>query len=152
MKLLSLIFLLATAIVFPQTETTKSIQELKNSVKDSEKSYDASTVSINSFETTEKKSVGLGIIYSLLLPGMGELYADAYNTGKYFTIADGVLWGTLIGMSAYSNTCVPISCAPGVSICGPAPPRRVQISLRDSHPTQRSKVSASVVPVFSLRA
>ena len=103
MKLLSLIFLLATAIVFPQTETTKSIQELKNSVKDSEKSYDASTVSINSFETTEKKSVGLGIIYSLLLPGMGELYADAYNTGKYFTIADGVLWGTLIGMSAYSN-------------------------------------------------
>jgi hypothetical protein len=34
---------------------------------------------------------------------MGELYADSYSSGKYFTIADGVLWGTLIGMSAYSN-------------------------------------------------
>jgi len=45
----------------------------------------------------------LGIVYSLLLPGMGELYADSYGTGKYFTIADGILWGTLIGMSAYSN-------------------------------------------------
>jgi hypothetical protein len=103
MKLLSLIFLLSSAIVFSQTETTKSIQELKSTIKDSERNYDASTVSINSFETTEKKSVGLGIIYSLLLPGMGELYADSYSSGKYFTIADGVLWGTLIGMSAYSN-------------------------------------------------
>jgi len=103
MKLFCLIFILSSVIVFSQVETTKSIQELKNSVKDSETSYDASTVSINSFETTEKKSVGLGIVYSLLLPGMGELYADAYNTGKYFTIADGVLWGTLIGMNAYSN-------------------------------------------------
>jgi hypothetical protein len=103
MKLLSLIFLLSSAIVFSQTETTKSIQELKNSVKDSETNYDASIASINSFESYEKKSVGLGIIYSLLLPGMGELYADSYSSGKYFTIADGVLWGTLIGMSAYSN-------------------------------------------------
>jgi len=80
-----------------------SIQELKNSVKDSEKNYDASTVSINPYESNDRKSVGLGIIYSLLLPGMGELYADAYGSGKYFTIADGVLWGTLIGMSAYSS-------------------------------------------------
>ena len=103
MKLFCLLFILCSSMVFSQTETTKSIQELKNSVKDLDASYDASTVSINSFETAEKKSVGLGIIYSLLLPGMGELYADAYNSGKYFTIADGVLWGTLIGMNAYSN-------------------------------------------------
>ncbi len=34
---------------------------------------------------------------------MGELYADAYNIGKYFTIADGILWGTFIGMEVYSN-------------------------------------------------
>jgi hypothetical protein len=65
--------------------------------------YETSEVNINSFVVSEKKSVGLGIIYSLLLPGMGELYADSYSSGKYFTIADGVLWGTLIGMNAYSN-------------------------------------------------
>ena len=34
---------------------------------------------------------------------MGELYADAYSIGKYFTIADGLLWGTFIGMEVYSN-------------------------------------------------
>jgi hypothetical protein len=38
------------------------------------------------------KSVGLAVIYSLLLPGMGELYAGDYGSGKYFTGADGVLW------------------------------------------------------------
>ena len=52
---------------------------------------------------SEKKSNGLAIIYSLLLPGMGELYAGAYDSGVYFTIADGVLWGTYIGMNVYGN-------------------------------------------------
>jgi len=51
----------------------------------------------------QKKSAGLAIVYSLLLPGMGELYADAYDSGVYFTIADGVLWGTYIGMNVYGN-------------------------------------------------
>lgn len=51
----------------------------------------------------QKKNTGLAIVYSLLLPGMGELYADAYDSGVYFTIADGVLWGTYIGMNVYAN-------------------------------------------------
>lgn len=34
---------------------------------------------------------------------MGELYADAYDSGVYFTVADGVLWGTYIGMNVYAN-------------------------------------------------
>lgn len=103
MKLFSVILLLSTTIIFSQTENSRSIQELKNSLKDSEVNYESSSVSINSYLSNEKKSVGLGIVYSLLLPGMGELYADAYNVGKYFTIADGLLWGTFIGMNAYSN-------------------------------------------------
>lgn len=103
MKIISLILLLSSSILFSQTDNQKSIQELKYSIKNSEDNIQESYADINSFQSSEKKSVGLGIVYSLLLPGMGELYADAYNTGKYFTIADGVLWGTLIGMSAYSN-------------------------------------------------
>lgn len=51
----------------------------------------------------QKKQTGLAIIYSALLPGMGELYAGNYSSGKYFTIADGILWGGLIGVSAYAN-------------------------------------------------
>ena len=54
-------------------------------------------------EIKQKKSTGLAIVYSLLLPGMGELYADAYDSGVYFTIADGDLWGTYIGMNVYGN-------------------------------------------------
>jgi hypothetical protein len=51
----------------------------------------------------EKKSVPLAILYSLLLPGMGELYAGNYSTGKYLTAAEGGLWITLIGLDRYGN-------------------------------------------------
>jgi hypothetical protein len=53
--------------------------------------------------TFTKKNPGLAILYSMLLPGMGELYAGDYSTGKYFTIADGVLWGTFVGITVYGN-------------------------------------------------
>lgn len=43
----------------------------------------------------EKKKVELAVLYSLLVPGMGELYAENYQTGKYFTIAEGALWITV---------------------------------------------------------
>lgn len=54
--------------------------------------------------TAGKKSVGLAVVYSLLLPGMGELYAGDYGTGKYFTGADGVLWLSLYAVDAHANS------------------------------------------------
>jgi len=51
----------------------------------------------------EKKSVGLAAVYSFLLPGMGELYAGNYDVGKYFTIAEGALWVTLLGVDRYAH-------------------------------------------------
>ncbi len=51
----------------------------------------------------EKKKVGLAVLYSLLLPGMGELYAGSYESGKYFTIGDVALWGTLTGFALYGK-------------------------------------------------
>jgi hypothetical protein len=51
----------------------------------------------------QKKSVGLAILYSMVLPGMGELYADAYSSGKYFTIADAALWGVFTGYTLYGD-------------------------------------------------
>ena len=51
-----------------------------------------------------KKSVGLAVIYSLLLPGMGELYAGNYGSGKYFTGADGVLWLTLGAVDLHARS------------------------------------------------
>jgi hypothetical protein len=102
MKLFFLLIFLSTAI-FAQTVSTSSILELKSSLKSSDAEFENNKVNLMYDYDSEKKSVGLGIIYSLLLPGMGELYADAYSSGKYFTIADGVLWGTFIGMEVYSN-------------------------------------------------
>jgi len=51
-----------------------------------------------------KKSVGLAVIYSLLLPGMGELYAGDYGSGKYFTGIDGALWLALYAVDAHANS------------------------------------------------
>lgn len=51
-----------------------------------------------------RKSVGLAAIYSLLLPGMGELYADGFSSGKYFLIAEGALWLTYATFEIYGNS------------------------------------------------
>ena len=51
----------------------------------------------------EEKSLGTAILYSLALPGMGELYAGDYSSGKYFTIAEGAGWITLIAFDRYAS-------------------------------------------------
>lgn len=40
----------------------------------------------------ERKSPAVGVIYSLLLPGMGEMYANGFDEGRYSLIAEGTLW------------------------------------------------------------
>ncbi len=53
--------------------------------------------------SASKKNAGLAILYSVLVPGMGELYAEGFESGKYFTIAEAALWITYGGMKYYSN-------------------------------------------------
>ncbi len=97
-KLLLLIFCLAT-LSFPQN--SKSTLQLKQELKNvPEQNLQVNDIA---YDAPKKKSPGLAIIYSLLLPGMGELYAGSYSSGKYFTIAEGALWTTYIGMKAYGN-------------------------------------------------
>lgn len=50
-----------------------------------------------------KKSAGLAAIYSLIIPGAGELYADDFGSGKYFMIAEGALWLTYTVFNVYGN-------------------------------------------------
>lgn len=54
--------------------------------------------------SSEKKSAGLAALYSLILPGMGELYADGFSSGKYFLIADGLLWITFAAFEVSGNS------------------------------------------------
>jgi hypothetical protein len=42
----------------------------------------------------QRKSTGLAVVYSFLLPGMGELYSSDFSSGKYFLIGEGALWIT----------------------------------------------------------
>jgi len=103
MKFNPLILLLMTSTALSQNQPVQSIMQLETEINSNLEDYQTGTRKFNPVLENEKKSVGLGIIYSLLLPGMGELYADAYDMGKYFTIADGLLWGTYIGMSSYTS-------------------------------------------------
>ncbi len=50
-----------------------------------------------------KKAVGLAALYSLLLPGMGELYAEGFSSGKYFLIAEGALWLGYAAVEIHAN-------------------------------------------------
>lgn len=99
MKFTFIALLFITSTAFPQinnhpapTLKNQMIENLKNQPADISYSFERA-----------KKNTGLAIIYSLLLPGMGELYADGYSSGKYFTIAEGTLWGVFIGMNTYAN-------------------------------------------------
>lgn len=106
-KILSLVVLFASVFV---AQTHKSILELKNDIVAVNLSSTNLTNSNNQSEPItfiseqmQRKSPGIAILYSLLLPGMGELYAGNYDSGRYFTIADGVLWGTMLGVNMYGN-------------------------------------------------
>ncbi|HET7152535.1 MAG TPA: hypothetical protein VFJ29_02125 [Candidatus Kapabacteria bacterium] len=54
--------------------------------------------------TSGQKSRALGLIYSALLPGMGELYADDYSAGRYFTVSEALLWLGYAGMTIFGNS------------------------------------------------
>lgn len=112
MKRILLIILISSSIV--KSQESESILSLKNQIHFI--NYPSSNLSaflpgdirnqvsgIQNPELGSRKNPGLAILYSLLLPGMGELYADRYDNGVYFTIADGVLWGALAGFNIYGN-------------------------------------------------
>lgn len=96
MKRIVLLLLLLTIPTFAQN--SKSLLELKQQIEIKE------TNEIQ-FQTMnlQKKSAGLAVLYSLLLPGMGELYAGGYSSGKYFTVSEGVIWGVLAGVNIYAK-------------------------------------------------
>jgi hypothetical protein len=101
MKYFIVVFSFIISISFAQD--VKSISSLKQSLN-FKNGYELGQTLVPKFSiNADKKSIGLAILYSLLLPGMGELYADGYESGKYFTIAEAGLWLTFGGMKYYSN-------------------------------------------------
>lgn len=101
-KHLLVLLFLAQNLLISQTEQN-SILYLKNELKSIETDKISTTSEIINLNLQQKKNTGLAILYSLLLPGMGELYAEGFDSGIYFTVADGVLWSTVLGMNIYGN-------------------------------------------------
>ena len=52
---------------------------------------------------TAPKSVLQAVLYSLLLPGMGELYAGRLDRGLYPLVAEGLLWTGFAGFNLYGG-------------------------------------------------
>ncbi|MDF1610835.1 hypothetical protein [Stygiobacter electus] len=90
-------------VFFSSILTAQTINDLKFQDNNSLiQNFNSNFLQLENSNNTQKNA-GLAIIYSLLLPGMGELYAGNFESGKYFTIADGVLWGTYAGFNIYGN-------------------------------------------------
>lgn len=50
-----------------------------------------------------KKSQAQAVLYSLLLPGMGEWYAGRFDNGRYSLIAEATLWLTYVSFRQYGG-------------------------------------------------
>jgi len=96
-----LTFLLLSITAFSQENNNSTILKLENEISTPYSSING--FDFNNIQDVKKKSPGLAILYSLLLPGMGELYADSYSSGQYFTIAEGMLWVTYFGINSYGS-------------------------------------------------
>lgn len=102
MKKITILIALLFIQIQAQQEQIYSIYSLNSSIKENIQTEEIN-IPLFQIEKPAKKNAGLAILYSLLLPGMGELYAGGYESGKYFTIAEAVLWGSYIGMDAYGT-------------------------------------------------
>jgi hypothetical protein len=69
----------------------------------------------------KKKSPALAAMYSLLVPGLGEYYADGFGSGRFFLIAEGALWLTYATFDIYGTEQRDDSRAFAVSHAGIAP-------------------------------
>lgn len=91
------IALLATTTCFAQPSLRQAIQNSASLGSAEEVAFLRENVA------TQKKSVLLGIAYSLILPGLGDIYAKRGETGVYFVAADLGLWLTYGGFQAYGH-------------------------------------------------
>ncbi len=61
------------------------------------------SLNLQEVNPVNKKSGFTAVLYSLLLPGMGELYVDGFDQGQYSLIAEGGLWLTYISFRQYGS-------------------------------------------------
>lgn len=95
---LSLVFVLSSVSVLAQSNLKIEMNARMASIP-----LAASNLAVEPQADTPKKSALLAIAYSLVLPGLGDLYAENFGTGKYFMGADAGLWLTYGGIRVYGQ-------------------------------------------------
>ena len=80
-----------------QTNLFQLRSEFEKPIANVAAAYQEQSVSQN------KKSPAKAVLYSLLVPGMGELYAGGFDQGKYSLIVEGGLWLTYISFHQYGS-------------------------------------------------
>lgn len=66
-------------------------------------SRDSNITNNKSTVRRSSKSPGLAFIYSLFVPGMGQLYANRFDVGKYYMISEAVLWLGYASFTVYGD-------------------------------------------------
>jgi len=99
-KIFPLLVIITPMLTASPAYSQESLMELRNFIARGNSGI--SDQNINVYEV-QKKNAGLAALYSLLLPGMGELYAGDYSSGKYLTVADAAFWGAFAGFNIYGN-------------------------------------------------
>ena len=99
----SIIVILTSTVVFTalsmgQTSLYSLRQSLlTNSCQNSVTAY----ASLDNLAVPKKKSQATAVLFSLLLPGMGEWYAEDFGSGRYSLIAEATLWLTYASFQQY---------------------------------------------------
>jgi hypothetical protein len=103
MRRIIVVLLVLSSVVFSQEMDVKNLFELNQEIalNNFEEGNQSFTNQLPGVELPARKNAGLAILYSFLLPGMGELYAESYSSGMHYTIADAALWGTFTGFNLY---------------------------------------------------
>lgn len=93
-----ILLLSGTAVAFSQADLRKAVLTLEHKMD-----FDAPKAMGFDEPASDSKSTTIAVVYSLLLPGMGELYAGSFETGKYYLMADAGLWLTYGGFQLHGQ-------------------------------------------------
>jgi len=96
--ILTALLLCLVQLVFTQTRPMSALV-----TKEVQSKIAAPIDLVYSGQSESKKSVFLAVVASLILPGMGEMYAGSFESGKYNLIAEGGLWLTYSGFRMHAD-------------------------------------------------
>lgn len=96
-------FSVQAVIAQPLTNSVNGHKNIKDFFNQSIELESRNASVFSAYSASSKKSVPLAVALSLVLPGMGELYAGDYSRGKYLTSAEGFLWLTFASVQLYGT-------------------------------------------------